>query len=69
MDSIIPIAIVIALIIFFIYTTKSGGKMLKERQEKINRAEDAKAKIISYSTGNVRGTGTHGQYQSYTFHL
>ena len=69
MDVIIPIAVVLAIIIFFVYASKSGAKMIKERQEKINRAEDAKAKIISCTTGGVRGTGTHGQYQSYTFQL
>jgi hypothetical protein len=69
MEIILTIAVILAIIIFFMYVSKSGAKMLKERQEKINRAESAKAKILGCSTGSVRGTGTHGRYQSYNFSL
>ena len=69
MEVLIPIAVVLAIIIFFVYASKSGAKLIKERQEKINRAEDAKAKIIGCSTGSVGGSGTHGRYQSYRFNL
>jgi hypothetical protein len=69
MDIIIPIAVVLAIISFFVYASKSGAKLVKERLERINRAEKGKAKILAISTGGVRGTGTHGRYQSYSFSL
>jgi len=69
MEIIIPVAVVLAIIIFFVYASKSGAKLMKERHEKINRAERANAKIISCTTGGVRGTGDHGRYQSYNFSL
>ena len=66
----IPLGIVffvLLLIIFFV--SKAGGKLIKERQEKMSRAESGKAKILSYSTVGLRGTGKGGQFQAYRFTL
>jgi hypothetical protein len=69
MEILIPIAIVLAFVLFFMYASKSGAKLLKVRQEKLNRAEKGKAKIIGFSSAGVRGTGSGGYYQGYKFTL
>jgi hypothetical protein len=69
MEIIIPIVIVLTIIGFLVYASKSGAKLIKQRQERINRAENGKAKIISCTGGSVSGTGEHGRYQSYNFSL
>jgi hypothetical protein len=70
MEIIIPIAaVVFGIIIFFMWASKSGAKMIKEREEKINRAENGRAKILGFGTVGLRGTGDGGQYQAYKFTL
>ena len=39
------------------------------RREKINRAEDGKAKILSYDVIGLRGRDSGGSYQAYRFNL
>lgn len=69
-EIIIPIAVVfLVLFLFFAFASKAGGKMIKERQEKISRAESGKATIIGYSTEGLRGTGSGGHFQAYKFTL
>jgi len=43
--------------------------MIKEREEKIKRAEKGRAKILGFSTVGLRGTGDGGNYQAYNFTL
>ena len=69
MEIIIPIAVILGIIFFFMYASKSGAKLLKEREEKINRAESGKAKILGYSVQGLRGTGNAGRYQAVKFTL
>lgn len=69
MEILIPIAVVLGIIIFFMYASKSGAKLLKEREEKINRAESGKAKILGYIVQGLRGTGNAGRYQAVKFTL
>lgn len=69
MEILIPIAIVLVFVLFFVYASKSGAKLLKEREEKLNRAEKGKAKILGFSTVGLRGTGSGGYYQGYNFTL
>lgn len=66
-EAIIIITVVLGIILVFMYLSKSGGKMLKEREDKINRAEPGKAKILSFSTVGLRGSGSWGEYQANRF--
>ncbi len=69
MDIFIPIGIVLAVVIFFVWATKSGGKLIKEREEKISRAEAGKAKILGYKTVGFMGRGAQGQFHANRFDL
>jgi hypothetical protein len=69
MDILIPIAVILAIIVFFVYASKSGAKLLKEREEKIARGEKGVAKIIEFDAAGISGTGTGGHYQGYKFTL
>lgn len=69
MEILIPIALVAAIVIFFLWASKSGAKLLAEREAKIGKAEKAKAKIIGFHAVGIRGTGNGGQYQGYEFTL
>lgn len=61
---------VVALIVgFFMYASKSGAKMLKEREERFSRASRGRAKILSGSPAGISGTGSGGRYQGYKFKL
>ncbi len=51
------------------YASKSGAKLLAEREVKINKAEKAKAIIVGSHQVGLRGTGTGGHYQGYEFTL
>lgn len=67
MEILIPIGVVLAIIAFFMYASKSGAKLLKQRDERIARASRGKAKILGSSTVGLRGTGSGGHYQAYKF--
>lgn len=69
MDILIPIAVVLVIIAFFMYASKSGAKLLKEREERITKAEKAKAVVIGSHTAGIRGTGSGGHYQGYEMTL
>ena len=66
---IVGIAVVLAVVAFFIYASKSGAKMLKEQAERIAKAERGKAKILGFSMIGLSGTGSSGRYQAYRFSL
>ena len=46
-----------------------GAKLLKERENRLNRAERGRAKILGYNTMGLSGTGSYGRYQAYKFDL
>ena len=69
MEILIPIVVVVLIIAFFMYASKSGAKLLAEREARINKAEKAKAKIIGSHQVGIRGTGNGGHYQGYEFTL
>ncbi len=69
MEVIIIVGVVLAAIGFFMYASKSGAKMLAEREARMNKAEKAKAKIIGSHAVGLRGTGSGGHYQAYEFTL
>ena len=68
-EVIIIVGVFAAIILFFMYASKSGAKMLKEREQRIARAERGKAKIIGFAAAGIGGTGTGGKYQGYNFTL
>lgn len=68
-EVLIILGIVAAIVIFFMYASKSGAKMLAEREAKIARAEKAKAIVIGSHAAGIRGTGSGGQYQGYEMTL
>lgn len=63
------IAIVLALILFFVYASRSGAKLMKQREDRLGRAEKGSAKILGFSAVGLRGTGSGGEYQAYKFTL
>ena len=69
MEIIIAIAAVALIIGFFMYASKSGAKMLKEREERFSRSTRGRAKILSNSPAGIAGTGSGGRYQGYKFIL
>ena len=69
MDIFIPIGIVLAVVIFFVWALKSGGKLIKEREEKISRAQAGKAKILGYKILGFMGRGAQGQFHANKFDL
>lgn len=69
MEILIPAAVVLAIIAFFMYASKSGAKLLKQREERMAKAVRGKAKIIGSSAAGMRGTGSGGYYQAYNFKL
>jgi hypothetical protein len=68
-EVLIIVGVFAAIIGFFMYASKSGAKMLAEREARIAKAEKAKAKIIGSHAAGIRGTGSGGQYQGYEFTL
>lgn len=68
-EVLIILGVVAAIVIFFIYASKSGAKMLAEREAKIARAEKAKAIVIGSHPAGLRGTGSGGYYQGYQMTL
>lgn len=65
----VGVAVIGGIVLFFMYAARSGEKILAERAEKLKRAKRAQAKILSYSEGNTRGTGSYGRYQGVYFRL
>lgn len=69
MEILIPIIVVALIVVFFIYASKSGAKMLAEREARIAKAEKGKAVIIGSHAAGIRGTGNGGHYQGYEMTL
>lgn len=69
MEVLIILGVVVAIVIFFMYASKSGAKMLAEREARLAKAENGKAKIIGSSPVGLSGTGNGGRYQAYEFAL
>lgn len=69
MEILIPIAVVVVIVIFFIYASKGGAKLIAEREARIAKAEKGKAIVIGSHTAGIRGTGNGGHYQGYEFTL
>jgi hypothetical protein len=63
------IAVVLVVVAFIIYASRSGGTMLKDQEERMAKAEPGKAKILGFSMLGLRGTGRSGEYQTYKFTL
>jgi len=68
-EVVIIVGVVGAVIGFFMYASKSGAKMLAEREARIARAQKGKAKVIGSHAVGIRGTGNGGYYQGYGFTL
>ncbi len=68
-EVIIIVGVFAAIVLFFIFTSKSGAKMLKEREERFARSIKGRAKILSGSPAGIGGTGSGGRYQGYNFKL
>lgn len=69
MEIIIIIAVVLGIVIFFVYASKSGAKLVKRREERMARATRGRAKILSSTPAGIGGTGPGGTYQGYNFKL
>ncbi len=69
MEILIPIIVVAVIVVFFIYASKGGAKLLAEREAKLAKAEKGKAVIIGSHAAGIRGTGNGGHYQGYEFTL
>jgi len=69
MEILIPIAVVIVVVLFFMYASKSGAKLLAEREARIAKAEKGKAIVIGSHPAGIRGTGNGGHYQGYEMTL
>src|SRR5690349_2525791 len=68
-EIIIAVAVVALIVGFFMYASKSGAKMLKEREERMARSTRGRAKILGSSPVGISGTGHGGRYQAYKFTL
>jgi hypothetical protein len=68
-EVIIIVGVFAAIILFFMYASKSGAKLLKVREERMARAERGRAKIIGFGAAGISGTGSGGRYQGYKFTL
>lgn len=64
-EVLIIVGVFAAIILFFMFASKSGAKMLAEREAKIAKAEKGKAAVIGMHTVGLRGTGSWGHYQAY----
>ncbi len=69
MEIAIIIGVVVLIVIFFMYTSKSGAKLLAEREAKIAASGKGRAKIIGSGPVGISGTGNGGRYQAYKFTL
>ncbi len=68
-EVIIIIGVVVIIFGFFMFASKSGAKMLKEREDRMARSTRGRAKILSGSPAGISGTGSGGRYQGYNFNL
>ena len=68
-EVLIILGVAAAIVIFFMYASKSGAKMLAEREARLAKAEKGKAKIIGFHPVGLSGTGNGGRYQAYEFTL
>ena len=68
-EVLIIVGVFAAIIVFFMYASKSGAKMLAEREARIARAEKGKAIVIGSHAAGIRGTGNGGHYQGYEMTL
>jgi hypothetical protein len=68
-EVIIAVSVVALIVGFFLYASKSGAKLLKEREERMSRSSRGRAKILSGSPAGISGTGSGGRYQGYNFKL
>ena len=68
-EVLIIVGVFAAIIGFFMYASKSGAKMLAERDARIAKGEKGKAIIIGSHAAGIRGTGNGGYYQGYEFTL
>ncbi len=68
-EVIIILGVVAAIVLFFIFASKSGAKMQKERDERMARSSRGRAKILSGTPAGISGTGSGGRYQGYNFKL
>ncbi|HAX48087.1 MAG TPA: hypothetical protein PK605_13100 [Ignavibacteria bacterium] len=68
-EVLIIVGVFAAIIGFFMYASKSGAKMLAEREARIARASRGKAVVIGSHPVGIRGTGHGGHYQGYGFTL
>jgi hypothetical protein len=62
-EVIIAVSVVALIVGFFLYASKSGAKLLKEREERMSRSSRGRAKILSGSPAGISGTGSGGRYQ------
>lgn len=60
-EVIIIVSVFAAIAVFFMYASKSGAKLLKQRDEKLSRAQKGRAKIIGCSPVGMSGTGSGGE--------
>jgi len=68
--ALVPIGIIfIILFLFIAFASSAGGKMIKERNEKLVKALPGKARILSYENLPVRGTSSQGEYHEVKFKL
>ncbi len=69
MEFIIIGVVVFGIIGFIVWASISGGKLMKQREQKLSRSEPGKAKILSFRTVGLRGQGKYGEFQAYIFSL
>jgi hypothetical protein len=69
MEVFIILGVVAAVVLFVVFASKSGGKLLAEREARITKGEKAVAKIIGSHPIGLSGTGHGGRFQGYEFTL
>ncbi len=69
MEFVILAVVVVGVVGIFIWLTKSGGKLINERNQKLKKAEAGKAKVLAFKSVGFRGSGAQGEFQAYTFTL
>ena len=63
MEILLPVLFILGLFGFLYYASKSGKKMIKLQKDRLKRAVNAKAIVISQTPLGNRGTNDFGQYQ------
>lgn len=69
LEIIIIVGIVGIIVGFYFWGVKGGAKIKAERSERLAKAENGTAKIVSSKPAGLSGTGPGGQYQAYKFTL